>query len=109
MSLSLLGTMIDVSTLSALTPQNSVALFSCVRAAMLPLNVRVEERQVLLLLLLSIRVTPLIFSDGSIGVPPAVTLRVPVHTVLDQLRTPPLLVQVSPVSLLHRHHQNLSY
>ena len=48
----------------------------------------------LLLLLLSIRVTPLIFSDGSIGVPPAVTLRVPVHTVLDQLRTPPLLVQV---------------
>ena len=61
---------------------------------MLPLNVRVEERQVLLLLLLSIRVTPLIFSDGTVAVLPATTLRVPVHTVLDQMRTLSLLVQV---------------
>ena len=54
----------------------------------------------LLLLLLSIRVTPLIFSIGTTGDrggTPAVTFRapiMPVHTVLDQLRTPPLLVQV---------------
>ena len=61
---------------------------------MLPLNVRVEEIQVLLLLLLSIRVTPLIFSAGIADVPPATTIRVPVHTVLDQRRTLSLLVQV---------------
>ena len=86
MSLSLLGTMIDVLTLFRPTPQNSVALFSCVRAAMLPLNVRVEEIQVLLLLLLSIRVTPLIFSAGIAGEIPTVTVRPPVHTVLVKLR-----------------------
>ena len=62
---------------------------------MLPLNVRVEEIQVLLLLLLSIRVTSsLIFSGKIAVVPPATTLRVPVHTVLDQRRTLSLLVQV---------------
>ena len=53
----------------------------------------------MLLLLLSIRVTPLIFSigTGGRGGTPAVTFRapiMPIHTVLDQMRTPPLLVQV---------------
>ena len=61
---------------------------------MLPLNVRVEERQVLLLLLLSIRVTTLIFSIGSTGETPTNTVRVPVHTVLVQVRSLSLLVQV---------------
>ena len=61
---------------------------------MLPLNVRVEERQVMLLLLFSIRVTPLIFSIGSIGETPTNTLRGPVHTVLVQVRSLSLLVQV---------------
>ena len=48
----------------------------------------------LLLLLLSIRVTPLIFSAGIADVPPATTVRAPVHTVLDQMRSLSLLVQV---------------
>ena len=79
--------MIDMLTLFRPTPQNSVALFSCVRADKSPLNVRVEERQVLLLLLLSIRVTPLIFTSAGIaGETPTVTVRPPVHTVLVQLR-----------------------
>ena len=48
----------------------------------------------MLLLLFSIRVTPLIFSIGSIGETPTNTLRGPVHTALDQLRSLSLLVQV---------------
>ena len=48
----------------------------------------------LLLLLLSIRVTPLIFGAGITDEAPATTVTVPVHTVLDQVRSLSLLVQV---------------
>ena len=48
----------------------------------------------LLLLLLSIRVTPLIFSDESTGEIPATTVKGTVSKVLVQMRSLSLLVQV---------------
>ena len=74
--------------------QVSITPFSCARFENVPLNVRVEERHVALLLLFSISVTPVTLSGGTTAVVDATIFKLPLHTELVHVRKRPLLVQV---------------
>ena len=74
--------------------QVSTTPLSCSRSATVPVNVRVELRHVLLLLSLSVSVTPVAGIGRVPVVPPAITLIVPLNTELVQTRNKLSLLQV---------------
>ena len=90
-----LGTvMLIVSVGSPAKEQLSVLPSSAVSAGRLPVKVRVELKQVALLLSVTMRVTPLTVTDGRVTGDPTCTLILLLNRSLLHARAPTSLVQV---------------
>ena len=92
-----LGTSTIIVIVSVGSPgkeQFSVVPSSAVNDDRLPVNVRVEFKQAVLLLSVTMRVTPLTVTDGIVTAVPACTLILPLNKSLLHTRASRSLVQV---------------